>query len=162
MIAPQKQIYKSIREMSLFASKPTHSEVYIPEKKHTYRLPLFIDPYFIPIERNRLSIKEGRLDLNDYLVKNPGSTFLIRVTGDSMIRAGINSGDILVVDKSVEPVNGKVVVASVNNKLLVKRLRFTEDETLLISENAKYEPIKITHDDEFDIWGVVTSVVKTI
>ncbi len=162
MISPQRQIYRSIREMSLLDSKPKHSEVYTPEKKKTYRLPLFIDPYFVPMERSRLSIKEGRLDLNDYLVKNPGSTFLIRVTGDSMIRAGINSGDILVVDKSAEPVNGKVVVASVNNKLLVKRLRFTEDETLLISENKKYEPIKITHHDEFDIWGVVTSVVKTI
>lgn len=114
------------------------------------------------LSKYAFTFSEGRLDLNEHLVKNPSGTFLIRVTGDSMINAGINSGSILVVDKNNKPANNKIVVASVNNELLVKRLKITEDSVYLVPENDKYNPIEVRKNDKFDIWGVVTSVIRMV
>lgn len=114
------------------------------------------------LSKYAFTFSEGMLDLNDQLVKNPAGTFLIRVTGDSMINAGISSGSILVVDKNNKPANNKIVVASVNNELLVKRLRITPDSVFLVPENENYKPIEVTKNDKFDIWGVVTSVIRTV
>lgn len=122
---------------------------------------------FIPGSSNVLSkyaftFSEGRLDLNEHLVKNPSGTFLIRVTGDSMVNAGISSGSILVVDKNNKPANNKIVVASVNNELLVKRLKITSDSVYLSPENENYKPIEVKKTDSFEIWGVVTSVIRMV
>ena len=116
----------------------------------------------IPHGTDQMFYSEGKLDLNGFLVKNPSETFLIRVTGDSMLDAGISSGDILVVDRSLEPKSGNIIVASINNELLVKRIRFGQEEIILIPENNKYKPLKISIEDRFEIWGVVTSVIKNI
>lgn len=107
-----------------------------------------------------LSLERKILDLNDYLVKNPSDTFLIRVNGNSMINAGIDSGDLLLVDRSISPETGHVVVASVNRHIIVKRLQKSEGAILLKSENSDYEDIRVSYEDKLDIWGVVTSVIK--
>lgn len=103
---------------------------------------------------------ENILDINDLVVKNPASTFFVRVEGDSMIGAGIFSGDVLVVDRSKDPRDGMIVVAAVNGELVVKRLRVDGEAALLISENEEYAPIVVGDGEECFIWGVVVGSVR--
>ncbi len=103
---------------------------------------------------------EKSLNVHDFLVKHPVATFFVRVEGDSMEGAGIFSGDILVVDRSVEAVSGKIVVAAVGGGLVVKRLAKLEGTMVLMSENSAYEPITVTGDEECFVWGVVTGSVR--
>lgn len=103
---------------------------------------------------------EKTLDLNDLLIDNPTATFFVRVEGDSMEGAGIFSGDVLVVDRSVIPIHGKIVVAAVYGEMVVKRLEKTTTTTELRSEHEGYEPIIITDNDDCFIWGVVVGSVR--
>lgn len=98
---------------------------------------------------------EKPLDINDLLIENPTATFFVKVEGDSMEGAKIFSGDILVVDRSVAPTSGKIVVAAVYGEMVVKRLRITKERTELISEQEGYEPILINNNEDCFIWGVV-------
>jgi DNA polymerase V len=105
---------------------------------------------------------EDHLDLNQLLVRNKPATFFLRVKGDSMTGAGIHNGDIIVVDRSVEPVDRSVVVAVVDGELTVKRLRLCHGKAELHAENPKYPPIRFKDGQELTIWGVVTSSVHTV
>lgn len=105
---------------------------------------------------------EQRLDLNKHLVKHPTATFFVRVSGDSMINAGIHENDILVVDRSLEAKHGKIVIAAVDGDLTVKRLHKTSTQTYLMPENPKFSPIAISEDNEVVIWGVVTNVIHEV
>ena len=105
---------------------------------------------------------EDRLDLNLLLVHNKSSTFFLRVKGDSMINAGIFDRDIIVVDRSLEPVDRSVVVAVVDGELTVKRLRIRGCSTELHAENPKYQPIRLREGQELTIWGVVTNAVHAV
>lgn len=100
-----------------------------------------------------------QLDLNDLLIKHPAATFFVRVAGDSMNGVGINNNDILVVDRSLEPVHGKIIIAAVNSELTVKRLIKTDISCQLVAENPNYPPIEITEELSCVVWGVVTSVI---
>lgn len=101
------------------------------------------------------------IDLNKYLVKHPSSTFYGRVKGDSMKNEGINDGDLLVIDKSLEPVNNKIAVCFVDGEFTIKRIQFDQEGCWLIPANDKYQPIRVTPDNDFLIWGIVTHVIKT-
>lgn len=103
---------------------------------------------------------ELSLDLNQHVIKNPASTFFIQVEGDSMEGAGIFSGDILVVDRSLEPKHNDIVIAIVYEELTVKRLELHKGHALLVAENPDYEPIEITEEMDSQIWGVVTHSVR--
>lgn len=114
---------------------------------------------------------ERALDINDLVVKNPASTFFVRVEGDSMEGAGIFSGDVLVVDRAIEPKDGKIVVAAVYGEMVVKRLKRinpkaqehsarASEQFLLCSENNTYEPIEVSNNDDCYIWGVVVGSVR--
>jgi len=105
---------------------------------------------------------EGRLDLNKHLIKHPSATFFLRVSGDSMINAGIHPDDILIVDKSLEAKHGKIVIAAVDGNLTVKRLHKITNKTYLMPENKKFSPIEITEDNDVVIWGVVTNVIHPV
>lgn len=105
---------------------------------------------------------ERHLDLNEYLVKRPAATFFVRVEGDSMINAGIHENDILVVDRSVKPTDGKIIIAVVNGELTVKRLSDKPGHLCLLPENPRYKPIEITEAVEFSIWGVVKHVLHAL
>ncbi len=98
---------------------------------------------------------EAPLDLNDLLIDNPTATFFVRVRGDSMEGARIFSGDVLIVDRSVNPTNGAIVVAAVYGELVVKRLQMKHQEAALVSEQVGYEPIHLAESDDVFIWGVV-------
>lgn len=102
------------------------------------------------------------LDLNEFLISHPTSTFFIRVKGDSMIKAGIYSNDILVVDKSLSVLNNKIVVARINDELTVKRIKLDAEKIYLISDSDDYKPIEITEAMDFEVWGVVTSVIRQV
>ena len=103
---------------------------------------------------------ERPLDLNDLLIDNPTSTFFVRVSGDSMQDAGIFDTDILVVDRSVAPEQGKIVVAAVYGELVVKQLGIHNNAPALLSANAEYAPIEVESNDDVFVWGVVIGSVR--
>ena len=102
---------------------------------------------------------EDKLDLNKYLIQHKEATFFVRAQGDSMLGAGIHSGDMLVVDKSLIAISGKIVIAVVDGDFTVKRLHKYGGKITLKEENDAFDDIKITSDTELIIWGVVTSVI---
>lgn len=105
---------------------------------------------------------EGPLDLNKHLIQHPVATFFVRVIGDSMIGAGIHSGDMLIVDRALEPIDNKVIIAVVNGELTVKRLRKRNNRLVLMPENDNYKPISIEDETNFEVWGVVTVVIHSL
>ena len=102
------------------------------------------------------------LDLNEHLVKNPPATFFVRVQGESMRGAGIASGDLLVVDRSLAPRSGQVVVAAVDGDLTVKRLKRRGVSLFLVPENPGYPEIALTDESAVEIWGVATHVIHEL
>ncbi|KXJ41558.1 MAG: DNA polymerase V [Methylothermaceae bacteria B42] len=106
---------------------------------------------------------ERALDLNELLIKRPAATFFVRVEGESMIGAGIYPNDILVVDRSLEPMPGRIVICALNGELAVKRLKSIENQrVILASENPDYPDIEVEEEVDFVIWGVVTNVVHAL
>ncbi len=102
---------------------------------------------------------EGELDLNQFLIQNPDATFFIRVNGDSMIDAGILDEDTLVIDRSIQAKHGSIILAVVDGEFTVKRFSTTNGRTILYPENNQYQPIDVTENETFQIWGVVTSCI---
>ncbi|MEF2146183.1 MAG: translesion error-prone DNA polymerase V autoproteolytic subunit [Desulfovibrionaceae bacterium] len=102
------------------------------------------------------------LDLNEHLIRHPQATFFVRAHGDSMLGAGIHDQDLLIVDRALQPGNNAVVIAALNGELTVKRLRRQGTRLLLQPENADYEPIEITPETDFEIWGQVTHVIHKV
>ena len=106
--------------------------------------------------------KELRISLDKELIKNEDATFFARVNGDSMIDAGIENGDLLVIDRSIEFLDGKIAVCAVDGDFTVKRLKVKKKCVYLMPENTNYKPIKVTEDNDFIIWGIVTYVIKKV
>lgn len=102
------------------------------------------------------------IDLNRHLIKNPSATFYGRVKGDSLKNAGINNGDLLIIDKSLEPIDGKIAVCYIDGEFTAKRIKITQSEVWLIPENENYKAIKVTEENDFLIWGIVTYVIKDV
>lgn len=102
------------------------------------------------------------LDLNRELIKNPASTFYARVSGLSMVDEGINDGDLLVIDKSIEPYDGCLAVCFIDGEFTLKRFEKHKEFGLLVPANKDFKPIKVTADNDFCIWGVVTYLIKKI
>lgn len=105
---------------------------------------------------------EDTLDLNEHLIAHPAATFMVRVSGDSMLGAGIHPGDILVVDRSLEATDGRIVIAVLDGELTVKRLSLRGKNVRLLPENPDYAPIIVRETQDFSVWGVVTSVIHKL
>ena len=105
---------------------------------------------------------EGEIDLNRYLIKNPPATFIVKSQGNSMLQAGIHSGDLLIVDRSIKAKNNSIVVASVDGDLIVKRIKISGKKYLLASDNKTYKDIKINNESDIFIWGTVTKVIHNV
>jgi SOS-response transcriptional repressor LexA len=121
---------------------------------------------FNGIRRNRKKqeislLTEINPDMNALLQSKIKNAFLIRVSGDSMKNAGITDGCYLIVNPTISPDNNSIVIAEINKKLVVKKIRFVDDRIELLPENSDFEPIKINKKDDFHIWGVVTSVINS-
>ena len=102
------------------------------------------------------------LDIAEHLVRHPEATFFLRAQGQSMTGAGIHDGDLLVVDRAVEPVHNKVAIVAVDGELTVKRLYLRAGRVVLLPENPDYEPLDVTGRDDVHVWGVVTYVVHAL
>ena len=127
------------------------------------------ESHSIPLTSNNISagfpspaddFKEIRISLDKEIVKNEEATFYARVDGESMLGAGLNDGDLIVIDRSAEPKDGSIAVCFLDGEFTVKRLKLKNKEIYLMPENSKYSPIKIGEGNELSIWGVVTYVVK--
>jgi DNA polymerase V len=105
---------------------------------------------------------ERGIDLNEQLVKNKPATFFMRVTGDAMIGAGIHDGDVVIVDRSLKAVSGKVVIAILNGEMLIRRLDKAFNKIRLIPETPGLAPIEVEPLAEFAVWGVVTYVIHRV
>ncbi|MEN9326169.1 MAG: Protein UmuD [Bacteroidota bacterium] len=103
-----------------------------------------------------------RISIDQIVVKNALATFYAKANGNSMTGAGIDDGDILVIDKSIEPQDGKIAVCFIDGEFTVKRIKVQENSLLLLPENKLFEPIEITQENDFIIWGIVTFVVKKL
>lgn len=125
-------------------------------------LPLFLEAVPAGFPCPAESTIDQALDLNSLLVTHPAATFFIRVEGNSMEGAQIFSGDILIVDRAIEATHGKIVLAIINGEFTVKRLSKQHGKISLTAENPAYRPIHITNECDFQIWGVVTYVIRSL
>ena len=132
------------------------------EARTSQRLPLFVTSISAGFPSPADDYIDKTLDLNEFLIRHPAATFFVRVSGDSMIDAGIHSGDILIVDRAEEVTSNKIVIAVLNGELTVKRLRKEKDAIYLVPENGEYSPIKITPEMQFEVWGVVIHVIHPV
>lgn len=124
------------------------------------RLPLFASRVAAGFPSPADDYVEEQLDLND-LIRHPAATFFVRAIGDSMTGVGIRDGDLLIVDRAEEPADRRIVVAVIGNELTVKRMRRRGRRIYLLPENEAYPPIEITGEEHFEVWGVVTHVLRT-
>jgi DNA polymerase V len=136
--------------------------IYMPDLSTKYRQSLFEAVVPAGFPSPAADYEEDKLDLNRYLIKNPAATFFVRVTGYSMMGAGIYSGDLLVVDRSLEPRDKSVVIAVIDGELTVKRIRIRKKKITLEPENENYSVQQITKDTDFQVWGVVTNVIHAL
>lgn len=124
-------------------------------------VPLFTSPVQAGFPSPADDYSEQSLDFNEFLVANPAATFVVRAKGDSMVDAGIESGDHLVVDKSVEAEDGDIVIAEVDGQFMVKRYRNQNGRLRLVTENPQHRPVELREGNEVTIWGVVKHVIHT-
>jgi len=124
------------------------------------QIPIFLNTIKAGFPSPADDFAENYLDLNEYLISHPVATFFVKVSGDSMINAGIQSGNILIVDRSLAHSNNSIVIAIIENEFTVKRFKLINGEPYLYPENHSYKPIKLKDQDE--IWGVVTSVINKL
>ena len=106
--------------------------------------------------------KEIRISLDRELIKNRDATFYARVSGESMVGAGLDDGDLLIIDRSLDPKNGKIAVCLVDGEFTVKRIKKGKDKFYLMPENNKYKPIELKEDNEFTICGIIEYVIKKV
>jgi DNA polymerase V len=133
-----------------------------PDRSTKWARPLFLASVSAGFPSPAEDYIEGRLDLNRHLIKHPAATFFVRVAGDSMLGAGIHPGDILVVDRALEPQDSNVVIAVIDGELTVKRISQRSGKLFLVPDNQAYEPLEIVEAMEFEVWGVVTSVIHNL
>ena len=145
--------------IALVSLKNTTLTQLFPSTSNDYEVPLFeasVSAGFPSPAQNEM---EKKCDLNSLLIKHPAATFFVRASGTSMIGAGIHDNDILIVDRSVQPTNGKIVIAAINGELTVKRLVIENNKIFLVAENKKFPPFQITDGVDLHIWGVVINVI---
>jgi DNA polymerase V len=124
--------------------------------------PLYLSPVAAGFPSPADDYPDRRLDLHEHLIKNAAATFFVRAFGDSMIRAGIQDGDLLIVDRSLHAGNGSVVIAAVAGELTVKYLANRKGRILLVPANEEYPELDITEQEDTVIWGVVTYAIHKL
>ncbi|CAL2102430.1 Protein UmuD [Tenacibaculum sp. 190130A14a] len=143
--------------------KPAKPLTIFTPKKSTSEGSLFIDIGIsagFPSPTN--DFEETRISLDEELIRNKETTFFAKVSGQSMINAGLDDNDLLVIDRSIPPTNGKIAVCFLDGEFTVKRLRVEHDKVWLKPENPEYPIIEITEENNFIVWGIVTNVIKRV
>jgi DNA polymerase V len=143
-------------------NKPKKLSFFLPDFESELRIPFIPDGVSAGFPSPAADFMETNIDLNKALSENPLATFYIRVNGNSMIDAGINDKDVLVVDRSLEPQNNKIAICCIDGEFTVKRIQVETGCLYLMPENSNYQPIKVTEENELIIWGIVTYVIKKV
>ncbi len=138
------------------------TDIIMPSMNSRKPLPLFLESVSAGFPSPADDYMDKTLDLNEYLIINPSATFFVRVRGESMIDAGIHNGDLLIVDRALSPKDGSIVIAVIDGELLVKRMSFKKNKVFLILENREYMPVEIKPEMNFEVWGVVTTVIHSV
>ena len=133
-----------------------------PDFESNIRIPFFDQGVSAGFPSPALDFMENSIDMNKALAENPLATFFIKVEGNSMIDAGIENQDVLVVDRSLEPENNKVAICFIDGEFTVKRIKAENNQLWLMPENKAYQPILVTEENQFWVWGIVTYVIKKI
>ena len=143
---------------------PLHQpiEFYKPNLKTALLIPFFYGGISAGFPSPADDFLDTSIDLNKELIKNKSTTFFARVKGNSMVDARIDDGDLLIIDKSIKPKTNDIAVCFIDGDFTVKRINITKDIIWLIAENKEYQPIKVTADNDFTIWGVVTNIIKSV
>lgn len=140
--------------MKKIKSKPS-IEFFVPEKSEQVKLEMATNTISAGFPSPAEDYVDKKLDLNEHLIKHPSATFFVKVKGHSMINAGINDNDVLIVDRSLEPVSGSVVIGVLNGEFTVKRISKQGKRFFLLPENEKFKPVELTEEMDFKVWGVV-------
>jgi DNA polymerase V len=135
---------------------------FLPDLENTFELPFISSGIKAGFPSPAADFDETKISLDHVLVKNREATFYAKASGTSMIGAGIDDGDILVIDRSIEPQNNKVAVCYIDGEFTVKRIKIEKECVYLMPENKEFQPIKVTSENELIIWGIVTYVVKSL
>ena len=136
-----------------------HLDLFQPVKKKEILTPVFLDSVSAGFPSPATDYVENKLDLNEYLIKHPAATFIVKAKGASMTDAGILSGDLLIVDRSITPKSNNIVIASIFGDLTVKKLQKNNNSLFLLSANSDYPSIEVKEEMECFIWGVVTYII---
>ena len=142
-----------------FLNNNDNLSFYAMENSSLNKVPMFGDSVSAGFPSPAEDYLDLDLNLHDYLVQNPAATFCVRANGDSMIDANIKSGDVMVVDRALDPTNNSIVLAVLDGEFTVKRIKKSSDKLYLMPANENYQPIKVTSDIDFQIWGVVTFII---
>jgi DNA polymerase V len=135
-------------------------EFYIPDYSTEMQLPLFDTGISAGFPSPADDFIELSIDLNKHLIKHKDTTFFAKVKGHSMKNVGIFDGDLLVIDKSLEPQDGRIAICQIDGEFTIKRIKKEENVIWLIAENEDYKPIKVTPENDFVIWGIVINSIK--
>lgn len=135
-------------------------EIFSSTIETTLELPLMPFGISAGFPSPALDFVDVKIDLNTHLIEHPAATYFGRVEGESMKNAGINDGDLLVIDKSLEPKTGKIAVCYLDGEFTLKRLKVDKKGLWLMPENEEYKPIKVEEDNNLTIWGIVTYIIK--
>jgi len=139
--------------------KHKNLDLFQPIQKKQILTPVFLDSVSAGFPSPATDYMENKLDLNEYLIKRPAATFIVKAKGLSMTDAGILSGDLLIIDRSIVPKNNNIVIASIFGDLTVKKLQKKENSLFLLSANSDYPSIQVKEEMECFIWGVVTYII---
>lgn len=140
----------------------TNLTFFVPDFENMQELPFISSGIKAGFPSPAADFDGSKISLDNVLVKNREATFYAKASGNSMIGAGIDDGDILVIDKSLEPQNNKVAVCFIDGEFTIKRIKIEKDCVYLMPENKNYQPIRVTEENELVIWGIVTYVIKSI
>jgi DNA polymerase V len=135
---------------------------FLPDFENTHELPYISGGIKAGFPSPAADFDESKISLDTVLVKNREATFYAKASGTSMIGAGIDDGDILVIDRSIEPQNNKIAICLIDGDFTVKRIVIEKDGLYLMPENKAFKPIKVTEENELIIWGIVTYVIKNV
>lgn len=147
--------------MSVNNNKPKLT-FFKPEQESDSRIPYISQGVSAGFPSPALDFMENSIDLNKVLVDNALATFYVRADGHSMMDAGINDKDLLVVDRSLEAENNNIAICLIDGDFTVKRIKIEDGALWLMPENSSYSPIEVTTDNQFVVWGIVTYVVKKL
>lgn len=135
---------------------------FIPDPGNASELPYIEGGIKAGFPSPAIDFEDNAISLDKFLVKNHLATFYAKADGNSMTGAGIDDGDIMVIDRSLEPKDGKIAVCFIDGEFTVKRIKVRKDGFYLMPENKDFEPVKVIESNQFIIWGIVTYVIKQV